>query len=78
MKISGLQSVICRKREHYKSTTLQHVTQNVLNRKFKSNRPNEKWVTDLTEFEYGSSKKAYLIAIRDLYDSSIVSYVLGH
>lgn len=40
--------------------------------------PNVKWVTDVTEFKYGSSKKAYLSAILDLYDGSIVSYVLGH
>ncbi|PPA72227.1 hypothetical protein C4B60_02290 [Jeotgalibacillus proteolyticus] len=41
-------------------------------------KPNEKWVTDVTEFKYGQSKKAYLSAIRDLYDGSIISYVLGH
>ncbi|WP_212934539.1 DDE-type integrase/transposase/recombinase, partial [Robertmurraya siralis] len=40
-------------------------------------KPNEKWVTDVTELKYGT-KKAYLSAIRDLYDGSIVSYVLGH
>ena len=49
-----------------------------MNRDFTANNPNEKWVTDVTEFKYGSSKKAYLSAIRDLYDGSIVSYVLGH
>lgn len=32
----------------------------------------------MTEFKYGSSKKAYLSAILDLYDGSIVSHVLGH
>ncbi|WP_143469702.1 IS3 family transposase, partial [Lentibacillus sediminis] len=49
-----------------------------LNRDFTAEKPNEKWVTDVTEFKYGQSKKAYLSAIRDLYDGSIVSYVLGH
>ena len=49
-----------------------------MNRDFTADNPNEKWVTDVTEFKYGSSKKAYLSAIRDLYDGSIVSYVLGH
>ena len=34
-------------------------------------------MTDVTEFKYGSSKKAYLSAILDLYDGSIISYVLG-
>ncbi len=31
-----------------------------------------------TEFKYGSGKKAYLSAILDLYDNSIVAYVIGH
>lgn len=50
----------------------------MLNREFKAEKPNEKWVTDVTELKYGESKNAYLSAIRDLYDGSIVSYVLGH
>ncbi|MCL7748362.1 IS3 family transposase [Halalkalibacter alkaliphilus] len=77
MKLSNLQSVIRRKKRQYKRSTPQHVTENVLNRDFKAEKPNEKWVTDVTEFKYDSSKKAYLSAIRDLYDGSIVSYVLG-
>lgn len=78
MKISGLQSVIRKKRKRYIHSTPQHVVENVLNRKFTADKPNEKWVTDVTEFKYGSSNKAYLSAILDLYDGSIVSYVLGH
>jgi putative transposase len=50
----------------------------VLNREFTAEKPNEKWVTDVTEFKYGSPKKAYLSAILDLYDGSIISYVIGH
>ncbi len=49
-----------------------------MNREFKADKPNEKWLSDVTEFKYGSSQKAYLSAILDLYDGSIVSYVLGH
>lgn len=78
MKITGIQSVIRKKKKRYKQTPPQHVAENVLNREFKAEKPNEKWVTDVTEFKYGESKKAYLSAIRDLYDGSIVSYVLGH
>jgi putative transposase len=78
MNISGIQSVIRRKRKHYKRSTAYHVAENILNREFTAEKPNEKWVTDVTEFKYGSSKKAYLSAILDLYDGSIVSYVLGH
>ena len=78
MKIAGLQSVIRKKKKHYIHSTPQHVAENILNREFTAEKPNEKWVTDVTEFKYGSSKKAYLSAILDLYDGSIVSYVLGH
>lgn len=78
MKIAGLQSVIRKKKKRYKHAIPQHVADNVLNREFTAEKPNEKWVTDVTEFKYGSTKKAYLSAILDLYDGSIVSYVLGH
>lgn len=78
MKIVGIQSVIRKKKKRYKQSTPQHVAENVLNREFQAKKPNEKWVTDVTEFKYGVAKKAYLSAIRDLYDGSIVSYVLGH
>jgi putative transposase len=77
MRVFGIQSVIRRKKKRYKHSTPQHVVGNVLNREFTVDKPNEKWVTDVTEFKYGHSQKAYLSAIRDLYDGSIVSYVLG-
>jgi len=78
MKISGIQSVIRKKKKRYKKSTSQQVAENVLNREFQAVKPNEKWVTDVTEFKYSNDKKAYLSAIRDLYDGSIVSYALGH
>ncbi len=49
-----------------------------MNRKFRAEVPNEKWVTDVTELKYGNRQKAYLSAILDLYYKTIVSYVLGH
>jgi len=78
MKINGIQSVIRRKKKKYTRSTPQHVAENLLNRKFQADAPNEKWVTDVTEFKYGHGQKAYLSAILDLHDKSIVSYVLGH
>lgn len=77
MKIVGIQAVIRCKRKKYKSSTPRHVAENVLDRNFNSEKPNEKWLTDVTEMKYGVSQKAYLSAILDLYDGSIVSYVLG-
>lgn len=77
MKLAGIQSVIRRKRKKYVRSLPQHVAGNVLNREFSAEKPNQKWVTDVTEMKYGTSQKAYLSAILDLYDGSIVSFVLS-
>ena len=74
----GLQSVIRRKRKNYIPSIPKVTADNILNREFKAEMPNQKWLTDITEFKYGNDKKAYLSAIFDLGDNSIVSYVLGH
>lgn len=58
----------------------QHIAENILNREFTAERPNQKWLTDVTEFKYyidGVKHKVYLSAILDLYDRRIVSYVIG-
>ena len=59
----------------------QHIAENVLGRDFHADRPNEKWLTDVTEFKYyiGEEKrKIYLSAILDLFDRRIVAYVIGN
>ncbi|WP_278679293.1 IS3 family transposase [Clostridium paraputrificum] len=38
---------------------------------------NEKWLIDVTEFKLTNGSKAYLSAILDIGDNSIISYVLG-
>jgi putative transposase len=78
MRLSGLQSVIRRKKKRYVKSIPQHVAENLINRRFTADKLNEKWLTDVTEFKYGNSKKAYLSAILDLHDKSIVGYILGH
>ncbi|EEX48616.1 IS3 family transposase, partial [Jonquetella anthropi] len=53
-----------------------HIAQNYLNRDFHADAPNEKWLTDVTEFKYyvgGNAHKVYLSAILDLYDRRIVA-----
>lgn len=77
MKIQRIQSVIRRKKKRYARSTPQQVAENMLSRKFTPDAPNEKWGTDVTEFKYGNGQKAYLSAILDLHDKSIVSYVFG-
>ena len=58
----------------------QVIVENVLNREFHADAPNEKWLTDVTEFKWYEGKevhKIYLSAILDLYDRRIVSFVIG-
>jgi transposase InsO family protein len=78
MKSMNLQSVIRKKKKRYIKSTPQITAENVLNRDFSAATLNEKWLTDVTEFKLTNGTKAYLSAIIDLYDNSIVSYVLGH
>lgn len=78
MRRLGLASVIRRKRKNYIKSTPQVTAENLLSRDFSAEQPNQKWLTDVTEFKYGMDKKAYLSAILDLGDNSIVSFVLGH
>jgi transposase InsO family protein len=58
----------------------QFIAENILNREFTVDAPNQKWLTDVTEFKYYTGievHKVYLSAILDLYDRRIVSYVIG-
>lgn len=77
MKSVKLTAVIRRKKKRYIQSTPQVTAENILNRKFVATKPNEKWLTDVTEFKLSNGTKAYLSAILDLADNSIVSYVLG-
>lgn len=58
----------------------QYTAENLLNRQFHAEKPNEKWLTDVTEFKYwegSQTKKLYLSAILDLYDRRIVAHVIS-
>lgn len=58
----------------------QYTADNLLDRQFHASQPNEKWLTDVTEFKWyegAEVHKLYLSAILDLYDRRIVSYVLS-
>jgi putative transposase len=46
---------------------------NVLERKFGAAHPNEKWVTDVTEFNVGG-QRLYLSPVLDLYNGEVVAY----
>ncbi|MEG2456000.1 MAG: IS3 family transposase, partial [Oscillospiraceae bacterium] len=58
----------------------QFLAENLLNRQFYASKPNEKWLTDVTEFKWyeGIEKhKVYLSAILDLYDRRIVAFEIS-
>ena len=58
----------------------QYIAANVLNRDFHAKAPNEKWLTDVTEFKWYEGTdihKVYLSAILDLHDRRIVSFVIS-
>lgn len=58
----------------------QHLAENLLDRQFHAEKPNEKWLTDVTEFKWYEGTeihKIYLSAILDIYDRRIVVYVIG-
>lgn len=78
MTILHLKSVCRKKRKNYIKSTPQVTAENLLNRKFEATYFGEKWLTDVTEMKYGQGQKAYLSAILDLADKSIVSFVVGH
>ena len=75
MQKYGLLSVIRRKKYRNYGDYL-HKYPNLLNRDFSAQRPNQKWVTDIS---YIHTKQGilYLSIIRDLYDNSIVAYKTG-
>lgn len=78
MQIIGLKSVCRIKRKRHINSTPEITAENILNRNFEAGCFGEKWLTDVTEMKYGTAGKAYLSAILDLSDKSIVSFVLGH
>ena len=71
----NLLSAVRRKR-YVKYGEVLHRYPNLLNRNFVADRPNQKWVTDISYIRTGQGF-LYLSVIRDLYDNSIVAYKTG-
>lgn len=77
MKELGL---VCRVRmKKYRSYKgeVGKIAPNLLNRDFKTEKPNQKWVTDVTEFHL-FGEKLYLSPIIDLHSSDLVSYTISN
>lgn len=72
--------LICqvRRRKSYRSYTgdVGKIAPNLLNRNFTASAPNQKWVTDITEFRIGE-QKVYLSPVMDLFDRQIIAWSIG-
>ena len=76
MEKYGLLAEIRRRRKWKQMGQQVHKYKNLLNREFHADRPNSKWVTDIS-YIHTKQGVLYLSMIRDLYDNSIVAYKTG-
>jgi putative transposase len=77
MQVLGIRSRIRREyRCNYASSTEGRVAKNLLKRNFKAEAPNQKWVTDITQYRVGESW-LYLSAIKDLFNNEIIAYKMS-
>lgn len=77
MKILGLKSIVRLKRRYSSyQGEIGKIADNLLKRDFKADKPNQKWVTDITEFKV-HSEKLYLSPIIDLFNGEVVSFNLS-
>jgi transposase InsO family protein len=73
MQLLGLKSVVRPKKYRSYRGQFNADVSNVLDRQFQADHPNEKWVTDVTEFNV-RGEKLYLSPVMDLYNGEIVTY----
>ena len=76
MKKYDLLSEIRRRRKWQQLGQQVYKYRNLLNRDFHADKPNRKWVTDIS-YIHTKQGVLYLSMIRDLYDNSIVAYKTG-
>jgi putative transposase len=75
MKELQLKSIVRVKKYQSYRGQVGAVAPNYLAREFAADRPNEKWVTDVTEFNI-AGQKVYLSPMMDLYNREIVSFTV--
>ena len=76
MKQLGLVCRVRMKKYHSYKGEVGKIAPNLLNRNFHAQRPNQKWVTDVTEFSL-FGQKLYLSPILDLHNGYLVSYAIS-
>ena len=76
MRELGLKSLVRIKKYRSFKGEVGKIAPNILDRNFKADKPNEKWVTDITEFKL-FGEKLYLSPMLDLYNGEIITYTIG-
>jgi putative transposase len=76
MQELGIKSQVRPKKYHSYKGKVGKTAENHLNRKFKAEKPNQKWVTDITEIKL-FGEKLYLSPILDLFNGEIIAYNVG-
>ena len=76
MKELGLVCRVRIKKYHSYKGEVGKIAPNLLNRNFYAEKPNQKWVTDVTEFSL-FGQKMYLSPILDLHNGYLVSYTIS-
>jgi len=76
MKELGLVCHVRMKKYRSYKGEIGKIAPNLLNRDFHAEKPNQKWVTDVTEFSL-FGEKLYLSPILDLFSSDLVSYTIS-
>ena len=75
MNQMGLKCLVRMKKYRSYRGRIGKIAPNILERDFQATKPNEKWVTDVTEFHL-HGEKLYLSPILDLYNGEIIAYHL--
>jgi transposase InsO family protein len=76
MKELGIICQVRIKKYHSYKGEVGKIAPNLLERNFESEKPNQKWVTDVTEFRL-FGQKLYLSPVLDLYSRDIISYAIS-
>lgn len=72
----GLKSIVRMKKYRSYKGDVGKAAPNILDRNFDAEKPNEKWVTDITEFKL-FGEKLYLSPMLDLFNGEIITYTIG-
>ena len=79
LRINGMECAYRKKaRYNWKRSRPEETAENVLDRNFHADRPNQKWCTDITEIKVpGTGQKLYISTIFDLYDRFPVAWQIS-